>query len=413
MAQSPRSERSTEAPMDFQFTSRSNVDIVPVWKTPATPLKRERASRYTYGTDSTTHPLPRAGTHTDMNSPFTPSSVPTFGANPNVPFIFQSPPPKSPHVHAWAPPENFSPERAFPQEEIKDVDMAEPSPPKSLEGGLESRRTMALGAVRRVFKSRQKARSRTVAHAIEENSGESSAGDDGSDEERFKSHQPHVRKLSHHYTLNMPSPAPLKTDTPYVLLGYLQFFFNSALVILFLYLLVQFILTVQRDVEQRISEYSMDIVQEISNCAAHYKANLCGSNPVPAMLRQCGAWETCMNRDPTVVGRAKVGAELIAEVINGFVEPISWKTLAFTLSSLGFMTIFVNSLLSLFRSRLSTPEQAPPQSQQVYPLPLPPHYPPQLSRDLGWHPPDSWDDGSFQTHSRRRRLENGAAAKVS
>ena len=45
------------------------------------------------------------------------------------------------------------------------------------------------------------------------------------------------------------------------------------------------------------------------------------------MLRQCGAWETCMNRDPTVVGRAKVGAELIAEVINGFVEPISWKTL--------------------------------------------------------------------------------------
>jgi hypothetical protein len=38
---------------------------------------------------------------------------------------------------------------------------------------------------------------------------------------------------------------------------YLQFFFNSALVLLFLYLLVQFVLTVQRDVEQRISEYSM------------------------------------------------------------------------------------------------------------------------------------------------------------
>jgi len=34
-----------------------------------------------------------------------------------------------------------------------------------------------------------------------------------------------------------------------------------------------------------------------------------------------------MNRDPTIVGRAKVGAEMIAEVVNGFVEPISWKTL--------------------------------------------------------------------------------------
>jgi hypothetical protein len=161
----------------------------------------------------------RTGTHTDINPPFTPSSVPTFGTNPSVPFIFQSPPPKSPYVHAWAPPDNFSPEKAFPQEEIRDVDMAEPSPPKPQEAGMEGRRTMALGAVRRVFKSRQKARSRAHAHAVEENSGGSSASDDGSDDEHFKSRQPHVRKLSHHYTLNMPSPAPLKTDTPYVLLG--------------------------------------------------------------------------------------------------------------------------------------------------------------------------------------------------
>ncbi|KAI9512313.1 Di-sulfide bridge nucleocytoplasmic transport domain-containing protein [Russula earlei] len=394
MAQSPGSERSTEAPMDFQFTSRPNVDVVPVWKNPATPLKR---------------------THTDMNPPpSTPSSVPTFGTNPSVPFIFQSPQPKSPYVHAWAPPENFSPEKAFPQEDIRDVDMAEPSPPKPLETGTDGRRTIALGAVRRVYNSRQKARSRrALPHAVEENSGESSASDDGSDEEGLGSHRPHVRKLSHHYTLNMPSPTSPRTDTPYVLLGYLQFFFNSTLVVLFLYLLVQFILTVQRDVEQRISEYSMDIVQEITNCAAQYKANLCGSNSVPAMLRQCGAWETCMNRDPTVVGRAKVGAELIAEVINGFVEPISWKTLAFTLSSLAFMTFFVNSLLSLFRSRLSAPGQVPAQPQQLYPLPPPPLYPPPPSRDPGWGP-GSWEDSTFhQTSSRRRRLENGAAAKVS
>jgi Di-sulfide bridge nucleocytoplasmic transport domain len=175
----------------------------------------------------------------------------------------------------------------------------------------------------------------------------------------------------------------------------------------------------------------LDIVQEISNCAAHYKANLCGTtNSVPAMLRQCGSWETCMYRDPTFVGRAKVGAGLIAEVINGFVEPISWRTLvsrpcdpdarfqflspiqASTLSSLAFMKILPISLLSLFRSRLSNPQQAPTQPPQLYPLPPPPLYPPQLARDPGWHP-DSWDDGTLQTPSRRRRLENGAAAKVS
>ncbi|KAH8992067.1 Di-sulfide bridge nucleocytoplasmic transport domain-containing protein [Lactarius akahatsu] len=391
MMQRPRSERSNEVPMDFQFTSRPNVDVVPVWKAPATPLKR---------------------THTDMNPPSTPSAVPTFGTNPSVPFIFQSPPPKSPYVHAWAPPENFSPEKAFPQEEIRDVDMAEPSPPKPQDTGTDGRRTMALGAVRRVYRSRQKARNRAHGYANEEDSEASLASDDGSDDERLSSRRPRVQKLSHHYTLNVPSPVQPKTDTPYILLGYLQFFFNLSLVFLFLYLLVQFILTVQRDVGHRITEHSMDIIQDISNCAAHFKANLCGSNPVPAMLQQCGRWETCMNRDPTVVGRAKVGAELIAEVINGFVEPISWKTLAFTLSSLAFMTIFVNSLLSLFRSRLSaTAEQAPVQQQQVYPLPPSTPYPPQLSR-VGWRP-DSWEDTPFQMSNRRRRLENGAAAKIS
>lgn len=45
------------------------------------------------------------------------------------------------------------------------------------------------------------------------------------------------------------------------------------------------------------------------------------------MMHQCASWETCMSRDPKIVGRAKVGAEMLAEVVNGFVEPISWKTL--------------------------------------------------------------------------------------
>ena len=98
--------------------------------------------------------------------------------------------------------------------------MAEPSPPKPHETGVDGRRTMALGAVRRVFKSRQKARERALGNTVEDDGGEPfSASDDGSDEEHFRARQPLVRKLSHHYTLNMPSPAPLKADMPYVLLG--------------------------------------------------------------------------------------------------------------------------------------------------------------------------------------------------
>ena len=41
----------------------------------------------------------------------------------------------------------------------------------------------------------------------------------------------------------------------------------------------------------------------------------------------CKAWEACMSRDPTIVGRTNVVAETFAGVINSFVDPISWKTM--------------------------------------------------------------------------------------
>lgn len=80
-------------------------------------------------------------------------------------------------------------------------------------------------------------------------------------------------------------------------------------------------------------------------CATQYKTN-CGTHTVPAMSHQCGVWESCMNRDPSIVGRAKVGAELIAEVVNGFVEPISWKTLVSAV--LPFLLVPIPSELIVF-----------------------------------------------------------------
>lgn len=44
------------------------------------------------------------------------------------------------------------------------------------------------------------------------------------------------------------------------------------------------------------------------------------------MMQQCATWETCMTRDPSVVGRAKVGAQMLGEVMDSFVDSISWKT---------------------------------------------------------------------------------------
>ncbi|OCH88338.1 hypothetical protein OBBRIDRAFT_758305 [Obba rivulosa] len=409
MTAAMRGFRSTETPMDFEFTNRPSSSIKPVWASgmedPSTPRKR---------------------TLNDANPP-TPAfpatpQTPTFGSGARAPFLFHQQPPQTPHPPPWSPPSNFSPQKAFPQPEIPEIDMSELSPPKSSHSSPERDakeaslgRALALGGLRRVFRSRQKSRVRSHARSVRD--GESDSGEEG-DSDDEETHLPVTQNMSNHYTLNMPSPAPPQSDLPYILLGYLQFFFNLSLILLFLYLLIQFILTVQRDVELRISEYSMDIVQEIAQCAMQYKTNLCSTNPIPAMAHQCGLWETCMNRDPSKVGRAKVGAELIAEVVNGFVEPISWKTLAFTLTSLSFLTVFINTLLSLYRSRHDPAQHAPqlhhPPAIPAFPIapstPYPHRY---LSPPPEWNKP--WvkqEEEEVELPRQKRRLEGGQAAKV-
>ncbi|TCD63094.1 hypothetical protein EIP91_005998 [Steccherinum ochraceum] len=366
----PRVNRSTESPMDFEFTDRPTTHRAPAWSE-------------TNGDPST----PRKRTVNDMNpppSPFDAPQAPSYSRIGNVPFIFNTPPPQSLHQPPWIPPTS-SPIKAprFPEPELHDVDMSEPSPPPPRAAVAEKPngkakahaqdeededregRAIATGGLRRVFKSRQKARERSRLAVVVRrgksrgrfSDDEESGGEDEDGEDEDEEYEAVVRNTSNHYTLNVPAPAPPKSDTPYVLLGYLQVFFNLSLILVCLYLLVLFIITVQRDVEHRVAEYSMDIVQDIAACAMHYKANLCETNPIPAMMHQCGIWRTCMDRDPSKIGRAKVVAEMIAEVVNGFVEPISWKTLLFTLTSLAFLTAFINTLPSFFR-----------------PKPVPPHH---------------------------------------
>ncbi|KAJ7785666.1 Di-sulfide bridge nucleocytoplasmic transport domain-containing protein [Mycena metata] len=414
-----RSHRSTDAPMDFEYTSRPNTK--PVWA----------ASTSTEDDDPTT---PKKRSHADLNPP-TPLHNPTFGRNQNIPFIFQTPPRQMDAApYPWAPPANFSPSKAFPQPipapELRDIDMREASPPKPEAGAPspppEGSRKVATGGMRRILKSRMK--SALSMSTVPEARGDEQQRDPYSDsDDEGESPGALTRTTSNHYTLNMPSPAAPQSDLPYILLGYLQFFFNLSLILLFLYLVVQFILTVQRDVEERISEYSMDIVQDIAMCALQHKNNLC-ENPLPAMAQQCAIWATCMSRDPTIVGRAKVGAEMIAEVVNGFVEPISWKTLAFTLTSLSFLTLFINALLSLYRSRHQPQAPLAPPGAHHGQFPIPPvgYHPATVPHHFGGYlspaPTPSWGRSGAarswtaqeetETPTRRRRLDGGGSVKI-
>ncbi|KAF6765928.1 nuclear membrane protein [Ephemerocybe angulata] len=388
--------------MDYEWTHRPETK--PAWSnTPDAPSTPQR--KRTFGDVNPSTPS------------FTNPGTPTFGRNQNVPFLFNTAPvPSTPQRPDWS-----VPSRTDPQPEIHDIDMNEvtPSKPETKEEEKEEEeeeaepaRPIALGGLRRVFKQRKTRRGRS--RRLEDREESSPASSEGEDEDQVALRP---RKTSNHFTLNMPAPARTPSETPYLLLGYLQFFFNLSLILLFLYLVVQFILTVQRDVEKRISEYSQDIVQDIAVCASQYKSNYCNTQYIgTAMMQQCANWETCMNRDPTTIGRAKVSAELIAEVINGFVEPISWKTLLFTLTSLGFLTVFINALLSLYRSKYQ-PIPAPLQPSNSFPILPASSYPPHHFGGYMSPAPSDWrrmsrEDEDTESPTRRRRLEGGIAAKI-
>ncbi|KAJ7589638.1 Di-sulfide bridge nucleocytoplasmic transport domain-containing protein [Mycena floridula] len=347
--------RSTVAPMDFEFTSRPKAN----WKEDEdmkdikTPMKRP---------------------HESLNPPLTPLHNPVFGqqksksqnpfdvfgtptasasgvnlpsASPRSSFdgssVFGTPSANSLPFNfkpgEWEPPAGFSPTKAVstfttPKENTlsmisvstlgsdagDDVDMADPSPPR----------------LNNNARRRKKAGSRSAL-----SNGNVLKPSD----------------ISHHYTLNVGGP-----DKTVILLGYVRFCVHLALSVVAIYLLLLFIVTVQRDVQSRVSQYQSQAIQEIALCTHHWTTNNC-QQPIPAMLEVCAEWETCRSRDVTGVGRAKVVGEVVGEVLDAFVVSISWKTLVFGLSSIAFGTVFINALMGLYSAKVL---HAPAQNQQLF-----------------------------------------------
>lgn len=133
-------------------------------------------------------------------------------------------------------------------------------------------------------------------------------------------------------------------NTPYILSLYLQLLLNFFVVSIALYLAYSFIKTVKADVNIKTENYISDALQEISLCSREYYRNKCdpegGKVRAPALEKACTMWSKCMNRDPTLVGRSKLSAETFADIVNGFVKPISWKALVFiSILFIGTLTV--------------------------------------------------------------------------
>ncbi|WVR08074.1 hypothetical protein IAU60_005120 [Kwoniella sp. DSM 27419] len=252
----------------------------------------------------------------------------------------------------------------------------------------EPPRKFAKGAVTRTHKKREKAKREQQA----KQQGDAVAL------RHSESTSPAYSKSEHHYNVHMTPPALRHSEIPALLLGYLQFIVNASIVLFCLYLAVLLVMTVQRDVKDKMREYSVEILQEIAECTNLYLTNRCDpALRVPAMEAPCKAWEACMSRDPTTMGRINIVAETFAGVINSFVEPISWKTMSFTLVTLSFMIILTNSALFNLRAKAAPHEPSPHPSGNFWPpynqfMPqLPPQMPHPQNHVLSHQPPGPGD----------------------
>ncbi|KAJ3162514.1 hypothetical protein HDU88_006673 [Geranomyces variabilis] len=139
---------------------------------------------------------------------------------------------------------------------------------------------------------------------------------------------------------------------PYMISGYIQMLFSLFVLGSMLYVGVQFVLTVRHDLDMKADEYSIDIMQQVTECSKNYIENRCDpSTRTQYVAKACAGWELCMQRDPREIGRLQVGAETLAEILNKLVEPLSYKTMLFGTCLVVGAVVLSSSALSLVRSR--------------------------------------------------------------
>lgn len=115
---------------------------------------------------------------------------------------------------------------------------------------------------------------------------------------------------------------------PHTLSFYVQFFFDFLIAAGVLYVFYAMWSAVSGDVDKKAQEAVNEIRVEMAGCARQWQENQCDPakfNVAPALVNLCADWKKCFEKDPQSVGRAKVSAHTFAEILNSFVEPISFK----------------------------------------------------------------------------------------
>ncbi|GAA6027272.1 hypothetical protein JCM8097_002545 [Rhodosporidiobolus ruineniae] len=382
----PGPARSTEAPMQYEWENRDRRYGGGGFVPPAVggDDDGERARKRTHYEAM------------DVDTPPRPSFPPSATATSN-PFGFGQP--SQPFSSAAAEPhplsfdaEHFRPEKAFGLEDevqTQEVSMADDEIEAALPAASdqeEGSRALTVPRRRHASGSRRKASSssgRGVTIETDDEEGSADEGEQGGEGflgvlqrkvgRRAAGDGQFSFQVHHHHA---PAVVPgaggaaagegqaperwMRSGTPYVLLGYLQFGSLALLAVLVLSLLLLFLYTLYHDIQSRLASLTVELRAEILQCAKSYVDNKCAPETrLPFMESRCAGWEECMNRDVVVSGKTRVVAETLAEVVNGFVDVISFKTMLFVLLTLG-LTIYGSSVaLSILPSRPAAPPPSP------------------------------------------------------
>ncbi|ODQ55750.1 hypothetical protein SAICODRAFT_16794 [Saitoella complicata NRRL Y-17804] len=343
--------RTAESPMDFQYEHGTPADPNSPWRTAAmqnslVALEQGRKRPLGFGGDA-------------FN---TPSKVPQSNGNgfnaPTAPFLFNTPQtiPHTRQTLAQPPAPEADMDDTPGADGGDETDMTPVEREEKLRKGKKGK--VADGALRKVKKRREGGREKRFWKG-EEKENDSESGDDA----------------TMLYTPQAQLAGPRWSLDPDHITTWLQFFFNLLLVAIPIYLFYALYTTIIHDVDLKIEEYSSEILAEMALCTKEYLDNHCSmAQRPPALEGACNAWERCMNRDPTVVGRARVGAETFAEIVNSFVEPISYKTMIFGLLVILGSAFLSNVAFGFFRQKAQQHHQTQHHTVYTQPMMIAPQY---------------------------------------
>ncbi|KAG0292896.1 hypothetical protein BGZ98_002425, partial [Dissophora globulifera] len=140
-------------------------------------------------------------------------------------------------------------------------------------------------------------------------------------------------------------------DLPFILSGYVQVAMNTMFVGVLIYIVANFITTIQSDVSSMSEALLQRERRRIENCRKDYFEIYRCNGPIgPALFRTCEDARACMEQPDPRIGRASVAAETFALIFNSFVNTISYKTMGFVMVIV-FGGLYVsNHAISSYRS---------------------------------------------------------------